>query len=456
MTNGARQRSSIFTGLLLILLGILFLLQRFDPQLGIGHLLSRYWPVLLILWGLAKLIDHFTAQRTGEGRPSILSGPEAALMILVVAVLIGMSLRESILDRVSSWNSDADDGAGFFGQKYSDSQELPAKTLAPGAHVIIRTGRGNITIHSGGGSDLRVEVSETTSSANEAEARQHMKNVSVAIDESRNEYTVHPVNQGDSDSHVSVDLDVELPKQTAVWARSEHGDITISGVAGTINADTGNGDIEIHDAGSDVTAKLQKGNARISNVAGNVVLSGKGNEIEVGDVKGNATLVGDFFDSIHIRNVSKTTRYTSQRSDLTLVNLTGRLELDSGDLKVSDVSGNAKLVMHNNDVEIENVAGRLDIQDTHGDIRIVLAQPPREPISVMNESGDVDLALPAGSNFEVSAVSKSGEVKSEFDDSGLEPVNDSSTGRLNGKIGTHGPKITVATTYGTISLKKSS
>ena len=115
MTNGARQRSSIFTGLLLILLGILFLLQRFDPQLGIGHLLSRYWPVLLILWGLAKLIDHFTAQRTGEGRPPILSGPEAALMILVIAVLIGMSLRESILDRVSSWNSDVDDGAGFFG-----------------------------------------------------------------------------------------------------------------------------------------------------------------------------------------------------------------------------------------------------------------------------------------------------------------------------------------------------
>ena len=191
-------------------------------------------------------------------------------------------------------------------------------------------------------------------------------------------------------------------------------------------------------------------------MAGNIVLSGKGNDIEVGDVKGNATLAGDFFGSIHIRNVSKTTRYTSQRSDLTIVNLTGRLELDSGDLQLSDVTGDAKLVMHNNDVEVENVAGRLDIQDTHGDIRISLAQPPREPISVTNESGDVDLALPPGSSFEVSAVSKSGEVKSEFDDSGLEPVNDSSTGRLNGKIGTHGPKITIATTYGTISLKKSS
>jgi len=79
MTNGTRQRSSILTGLLLIALGFLFLLQRFEPHLGIGHLVRRYWPLLLIVWGIAKLIDHFTTSRTGEGRPPILSGPEAAI-----------------------------------------------------------------------------------------------------------------------------------------------------------------------------------------------------------------------------------------------------------------------------------------------------------------------------------------------------------------------------------------
>ena len=91
MSNGALppqpQRSSIFAGVLLIFLGALFLLHRFDPELGIGHLIGRYWPVLLIVWGIAKLVDHLSAQRTGRARPPVLSGGEAALLVLLVVVL---------------------------------------------------------------------------------------------------------------------------------------------------------------------------------------------------------------------------------------------------------------------------------------------------------------------------------------------------------------------------------
>jgi DUF4097 and DUF4098 domain-containing protein YvlB len=455
MSNGSGQRSSIFTGLLLILLGLLFLLQRFDPQLGIGHLLAHYWPVLLILWGVAKLIDHFTAQRTGQGRPPILSGPEAALMFLVIAVLVGMSLRDWLPGWISSRDSSADDDISFFEQKYSDSQEMPAKTIPAGAQVIVQTGRGNITLHASEGSEIRVGVSKAASGSSETSARERMRNVRVAIDQSRDGYTIHPAFEGGSDDGVSINLDVEVPKQVVLWVNSARGDISISGVAGAINAEAGNGDIEIHDVRSDVTAKLQKGDARITDTGGNVVLSGKGNEIEVGDVRGNATLAGDFFGPIHVRNVSKTTRYTSQRSDLTLTGLTGRLELDSGDLQVSDVSGPAKLLTQDKDVDVENVAGRLDISNTRGDIQVRYSQPPREAINIANQTGEVELTLPSAARFEISAVSRSGEARSEFDEAGIEPANDNSTGRLNGKIGTGGPKITITTTYGTISLKKS-
>jgi hypothetical protein len=75
---------------------------------------------------------------------------------------------------------------------------------------------------------------------------------------------------------------------------------------------------------------------------------------------------------------------------------------------------------------------------------------------VVNESGEVDLTLPAKSNFEISAVSRSGEVQSDFEDPSLKQVNDSDTGRLTGRIGTRGPKITIVTSYGTIYLRRSS
>jgi hypothetical protein len=63
MSNGRSTRSSLFTGLLLILLGALLLLHRFDPALGVGHLSRHYWPVLIILWGVARLIEHLSAHR---------------------------------------------------------------------------------------------------------------------------------------------------------------------------------------------------------------------------------------------------------------------------------------------------------------------------------------------------------------------------------------------------------
>jgi len=456
MTNGAPQRSSIFTGLLLIFLGFLFLLQRFEPQLGIGHLIRRYWPLLLIVWGIAKLIDHFSTSRTGEGRPPILSGPEAALLILIVAVLIGMSFSDWFPSFISTrFHGDSDDDISIFGRRYSESQEISKKAIPAGAHVVIRTGRGNITVHASSGNDLRVTASESASGSSEEAARDHLKNVKVVIEESSRSFEVHPVHQDDAEGHVSVDLDVSVPNQALVWTNTRLGDISISGTTGAISAAPEHGDVEIHDA-ADVSVQMQKGDVRIGDILGNLKLTGTGNDLDISNIAGDAAVSGDFFGTIRIRNVAKTTRYTSQRSDLTIVKMTGLLELDSGDLRLSDVAGLAKLNTNDKDLEVENVAGKLNIEDTHGDIQVSFSQPPREDVSISNGTGDVDLTLPSRSTFEISAVSHKGEARSEFEQGQLEPINDSGTGRLNGKIGAQGPKITIITNYGTITLHKSS
>ena len=144
MSNGGRQRSSIFTGLLLIVLGILFLLARFHPDLRIWHLFWRFWPVLIIL---AKLVDHLSAQRAGDARPPLLTGGEAALLVLLVFVLAGMGIYTKIHERNPNLNIDLD----VFNHKTSQSEELPPKTIPAGAHVMVTTALGSITAHVGDG-----------------------------------------------------------------------------------------------------------------------------------------------------------------------------------------------------------------------------------------------------------------------------------------------------------------
>lgn len=452
MSYGGRQRSSIFSGLLLIVLGVLFLLARFHPDLGIWHLFWRFWPVLIILWGIAKLIDHMGAQQAGETRPPLLSGGEAALLVLVVFVLAGMGIYSKLREK----NPDLNINLDVFNHKTSQSQELPPKTLPAGAHVIVTTAMGQIAAHVGDSNDLRVSVSETAEAGNETAAENLLASLKVVIEQTRDGYSVHTVNQEVNEGRVTVDFDITLPKSVSLAADSRHGDVSISGLAGAVSASTQSGDIEIHDIGSDVTAQLAKGDARIDDITGNVRITGRGNEIEMNDVAGDATVQGEFFGPVRIRNVTKTTHYTSQAADLTFAHLTGRLELDSGEINVSDVAGFAKLVTHDKDIEVENVAGRLDVAGTHGDIKVTYSQPPREEINIANGTGGVDLTLPSKSNFEIAAISRSGEVQSEFEAPGLKPADDNGTGRLAGKVGSAGPKISIVTSYGTIYLRKSS
>jgi DUF4097 and DUF4098 domain-containing protein YvlB len=447
------QRSSIFAGLLLILLGALFLLHRFDPDLGIGHLIARYWPVLLIVWGVAKLFDHVSAQRAGRARPPVLSGGEAALLVLLVVVLGWIWVVDFIHMKHPQLEAD---GIGLFSHRHSDNEVLPSQSVPAGAQVTVQTGHGDLTIHAGDVNEIRVEVNKSGSAPSESSARERMKGVRVVIEHSDAGYIVHPVNQEQASGNVSVDLDVELPKRVTLIATSARGDISISGIGGAISASTQNGDIAIHDAGSDVNVQLQKGDVRVSDVPGNLRISGKGSQIDISDVAGDALIEGDFFGPIRVRNVKNTTHYASQRTDLTLSHLTGQLELDSGDIEISDVAGFAKIATHNQDIDVENVAGRLDISNSHGDIRVRYSDPPHEEIRVVNDSGEIDLTLPASSSFQIAVASRSGEVQSDFEDASLKLANESDTGQLNGTVGSHGPRITLTTSYGTIYLHKSS
>ena len=452
MTYGQSQRASIFPGLLCILLGVLFLLARFNPDFRLWHYIWRFWPLLLILWGVAKLVDNFAAQRTGEHRPPLLSGAEAALLILIVFVLAGMTVVSRFHERHPGMSFDID----MFNQDASSMQELPLTTIPPGSHVTIATDRGDVNVHASDGNDLQVSANKSAHGSSEHEAQERINTVDVRVEKTSDGYTIHPTNQEGAHGNVKVDLEITMPKTVVLAVNTGHGDIKIAGVGGAITAASQEGSVEIHDSGSDVSATITKGDARIMNVAGGVKLSGRGSEIEISDVKGDATVAGEFYGPIRMRNISKNTHYTSQKADIQLVHLTGLLELDSGSVEVSDVAGSAKLTTQEKDLDVENIAGKLQIADKNGGIKVGYSDPPREEIIIMNSSGAVELTLPSKSAFEINAISTNGEVESDFDNPTIDVSNDNGSGKIMGRVGTGGPKINIATSYGSINLRKAS
>lgn len=459
MTYNVQKRGSMFTGLLLILLGVIFLIDRFDPSLGIGHVIRLYWPALLILWGLAKLIDHLAARSTGQTRAPLLSGGEASLLILLAVVLSAFTFRDWIRGRYP----DLDIEFPPFHQTYSRSEDLAPRTISAGARISIETARGDITVSGDGGNELRVSVTKSAPASTDAAAGERMQDVTGVIEQTGDSYRIYPARQDDFRGRVSVGFEVHVPKSASVVIHTASGDITATGIAGSIDARADHGDVVIYDAGADVTAVLDRGDARILGVAGNVRLTGQGDDVEIADVAGDATLDGAFIGSIRVRNVAKTTRYTLRYglrrlpwSEVSATHMTGQLELDAGDISLSGVTGAAKLVTHNKDIDVENVAGQLDVANEHGDIKVAFATPPRADVNITNDGGAVEVTLPAESSFDVSAVSRSGDVESDFGDRSQTTANEGDTERFHGHFGAKpgAPAITVATSYGTIHLRK--
>jgi DUF4097 and DUF4098 domain-containing protein YvlB len=450
MNTVGRRRSSVFAGLLLVVLGVIFLIDIYDPALRLGHLIAVYWPVLLILWGAAKLVDYLSAQRSGPDRPAMMSGGEAVLLVVLAVVLGAFTLRDWVRHHYPNFSLDVPQ----FGLHFSRSQSLPAQAIPAGAQVDIETDRGDISVHGAQANHLVVNAAKTSWGMTETSADSALRGADVTIENTGGIYHVRPNPQGNWSQRASVDLNVEAPASANITASTRRGDIDVSQIGGTTEARTANGDVEIHDAGADASVDLQKGDARIAGAQGNVRVTGQGGDVELSNVGGEATIQGAFDGSIEARNVGKMIHCALPWADITIGHLTGKLEADLGDIDISGADGPVKIVTRDKDIDVKSVSGRLDIANSHGDVNVELANPPEDAIDITNDSGDVDLTLPAQSAFELAAVSRSGDVESDFESASLNASGTSGSEEISGKIGASGPRITIATSYGTIHLHK--
>src|SRR5450432_3393325 len=84
-----RRRRSFAGPLVLIVLGMIFLLGNMHmlSWFRIGTWFAHYWPVLLILWGIVKLIEHQQAQRAGVRAPVIGAG---GVFLVIMVVVLGL------------------------------------------------------------------------------------------------------------------------------------------------------------------------------------------------------------------------------------------------------------------------------------------------------------------------------------------------------------------------------
>lgn len=446
MSNGGPRRS-VFGSLFLLIVGALFLIHNFRPDLIQWRFIGRWWPVLLILWGVIRLVENLG----GSGKRS-LRGGELLLLIVLILVGMGISFAPKIPNVIH-----VDQPEDFpFTETADVSQELAPCVLPPGALVRIDTPQGDISVDgSGDAKQLRVVVRKTGYAMTEDEARSRASAVMVNGPQCGKEVNLEANPKGRADSSTRVSFEVHLPRNVALDLRTGHGDVQVNGVSGNVATTDTRGDVVLRDISGDARVDLGRGDARVSDAKGNVHVSGKGSEVEVTDVGGAATIDGEFYGPITARNVAGGARFVSSHTDMSIGGLPGRMTVESGDINVSDASGPFLLTTGDKSISLEDLSGRIRVQDKRGDISVRLKAAPKEEIDLSDDSGAIELALPEKSAFEISATSRGGDIDNELNPGTLKVARQGSDSKLEGKVGAKGPKITLNTSYGAIRLKPS-
>ncbi len=456
MSTYRHRRGSIFWALTLIGIGFLFLYQNFDSAIRPWHLIAKYWPVLIIFWGISKLIDYLQARAHPEvAARSLFSAGE--VILLIVVLIIGTALSKTLLRPWGDWPSvmgiTDQQFAEMFFNSYTFTQKV-SQNVEGSPRILIVNRRGNVDLHGTDQSDIGGVIQETVWAENESTARKIADSLKFNFTKSDGQYVLG--SNLDSLPHAGrtlrLDMTLRVPRSTAAEITDDEGDINLTGLKGNQTLTSRHGDVHANQIEGVVRIHKSRGATVIDKVDGSVEIEGRGGDIVVRNVTGSLTVEGNFSGAAQFENIAQMLRYNSSRTNLNVQKLTGHLSMDMGDLTARGVHGPFELVTRDKDIALKDFTYNVNIVNTNGDIHLQTPTPPAHPIQVTLKKGNITLSLPATSNFTINALSTNGEVRCDFP--GLRVSRAPGKPSINGTYGKGGPVINLLSTYGTIRVER--
>src|SRR5208282_4375734 len=283
-----RYRRSLSGPIILIAVGTVFLLGTMGmlDWHNLGHWFAHYWPVLLIISGVIKLIEYQQAQRLGTRASGISAGGVFLIIAIIFFGLIATQASRFNWGQLKDQIDINDDGDfPFFGSKYNFDDQL-AQAFPAGASLHVNDMRGAVNIIASEDDQIRVVVHKRINAESQGEADKWNASTKPQITVSGSVVTLNANNQGAGDHWVAEDLDVSLPRKAAVVASTRYGDVSITGRDGNLDITNQHGEVNTTDINGKVGLNLDHSSARISQVASDVSIEGRANDVSIEDVKG--------------------------------------------------------------------------------------------------------------------------------------------------------------------------
>ena len=274
------MRGRSFTGPIILLgVGLLFLWSNLHPGFQVFDMLGQYWPFLLILWGLGRLIEVLLPR--DNACCSSFSGGEVLLIVLICLAGSGMYAAGHA---GFPWRS------GMIHMMGTDfDYPVSAKASAGGAKLlVVDLPRGNLKISGMDTAEITVtgQKSIRAYKHEDSDRANGVTPVEIAVE---GDHVIVRTNQDRALDVASIadDLEITVPRGLAVEARGRRNDYEVADVAGNVELASDRGDARLARIGGSVRLVLTRSDTlRAEDVKGNVDINGQGSGLELENIGG--------------------------------------------------------------------------------------------------------------------------------------------------------------------------
>jgi DUF4097 and DUF4098 domain-containing protein YvlB len=451
------RRSSFVAPLLLIAIGGLFLARNIYPEMQLLDYVSKYWPLVLIGWGVLRIVEIVSWAATAKPLPSRgISGGEWVLIVFLC--LFGASIHA--VRGVSNWWPDHMiqlNGLDFFGGERYEYPVSAEKACSRAPHILIEDFRGDAKINgvdsAAGADQVKVIGHKTIRSMDQKQADSSNDGAPLDITGDASNVVIRVrQDQAARFNSISATLEISVPKGSSIEVHGRTGDLDINDIAGSVAITSDNAGVRLKNIGGAAHVELRRSDVvHMTGVKGDVEIKGRGSDIELEDISGLVSVDGAYNGMIELHKLAKAVRFTGPQSDLSIESVPGEVSMSLGNFTASNISGPTHLTSRSRDVEISDFSGALDVSVDRGDLNIRPGLPLGH-IQAHSRSGDIHLSLPAAAQFSLNASTNHGEISNPFG-GGLRIEANGRRGTLQGVVGA-GPAIELVTQRGDITVQK--
>jgi DUF4097 and DUF4098 domain-containing protein YvlB len=438
------RRRSLLGPIVILLIGTMFLVRNFRPDIPVWHLFSQYWPLLLIAIGLLKLVQNLGPQDPAIPPRPLVSGGE--VFLLITLCFLGVAIAHSPnVNMDIPWDD-------VFGREYNFTQSATQQVTEAQPSIVVLNPYGEVHVEGTDTKEIELKAEKRVTSVDESSAQHANDNSPVHISREGSDYVVR-VDYSNSGRRTTLhaNLDLQVPRGASLRIDGKRGDVRVRNVNGAVSLTVDRGDVNVEDVTGKLKLDLRRGSATVARVKGGVEMDGRANDLQISDVEGDVVVRGEYNGSIAFANV-KSLKWSSSRTEMEIAKLPGKIDMSVGSLTITEPSGAVTVRTSSKDIRIEDFDGPVQVTDRDAGVEVSTSKASFGAVDVENKSGKIDVSLPSSSHFQVEASARRGEVDSEFSDVSTKRDNDNGT--MTGSVGRGGPTVKLNTTYGSIRLKK--